>query len=142
MRRTLTLCLLPAFAFGCEEALSPEWTLEITASTHELAADGVGGGTNITIGVFDANNGNNPAPEGEVVQIQCNNSSGERTGAFIGSDDPGEATSFTDNVGLSLFRFSCNGDTGSTYDVNCFAIAMGASAPLVPPLQCVTRGEQ
>ena len=142
MRRILTLCLLSLLALGCEESLSPEWTIEISSSLNELAADGTGGGTNITIGVFDSANDDASAPQGEQVAIQCSNSSGDRTGVFAGYDDPGEAAALTDSVGLVEFRFSCSEDTGDDYDVNCFAIALGASAPLFPPLRCISSGTE
>ncbi len=137
MNKFLIVALAFAAFTGCGDDETPDWVVEITASDRTLPASGVEG-SNITVGVYDAANGDAPAPQGITVIMQCRDDGGEPTGSFAESATIGEASSLTDTVGLAEFRLSCGRDSGEDYTINCLAISQGSTSVLIPQITCET----
>lgn len=137
MNKFLIVALAFAAFTGCGDDETPDWVVEITASDRTLPASGVEG-SNITVGVYDAANGDAPAPQGITVIMQCRDDGGEPTGSFAESATIGEASSLTDTVGLVEFRLSCGQDSGEDYTINCLAISQGSTSVLIPQITCET----
>ena len=139
MKLLTVSCFLAFLLAACGSDVSPSWELQVSASDLRIAADG-SSGTNITVGVFNTANSGAPVAQAEPVLIRCLNTSNSATGWFSGFDVEGEATAFTDSVGLVEFRYICGGDDGEDYAVNCVALAKQTSGQLRPGIECISAG--